>query len=322
MTIFDDLAAEQERLEEILLGLDEAQWTSPSAAQGWTIADVVLHLAQSEEGVVATATHQRLRAGLGAVAGDTMDNRAAEAVRMERAAPAEVFARWQRARQAALAAVRAADPDQPLEWVAGPMKPATLATTRLAEHWGARPGHHRAARHRVSRQRTAAARRLASAPHAAVRAEPGRPAAGRGAVRADRLRTALARTGWPKLGTWRFGPPDAESAITGTAGDFCRVAAQRLDPAQSGLRASGPHGATALRVLRTLRGLSSASQPGVDGFGLQGQDGEDAFVDAPEGLAAGDAGQGLQAQGVFAQRQRCLWLSPRWRSRTRLACSV
>ena len=52
-------------------------------------------------------------------------------------------------------------------------------------------------------------------------------------------------------GTWRFGPPDAESAITGAAGDFCRVAAQRLDPARSGLRASGPHGATALRVLRT-----------------------------------------------------------------------
>ena len=51
--------------------------------------------------------------------------------------------------------------------------------------------------------------------------------------------------------TWRFGPPDAGSTITGMAGDFCRVAAQRLDPAESGLRTSGPHGATALRVLRT-----------------------------------------------------------------------
>ena len=42
--------------------------------------------------------------------------------------------------------------------------------------------------------------------------------------------------------------------ITGGKVNFCRVAAQRLDPnepAQSGLRASGPHGATALRVLRT-----------------------------------------------------------------------
>ena len=50
---------------------------------------------------------------------------------------------------------------------------------------------------------------------------------------------------------WRFGPPDAESAITGAAGEFCRVAAQRLDPAESGLEASGPHGATALRLVRT-----------------------------------------------------------------------
>ena len=47
------------------------------------------------------------------------------------------------------------------------------------------------------------------------------------------------------------GPADAESAITGAAGEFCRVAAQRLDPAQTGLQASGPHGATALRLVRT-----------------------------------------------------------------------
>jgi hypothetical protein len=50
---------------------------------------------------------------------------------------------------------------------------------------------------------------------------------------------------------WRFGPADAESAITGTAGEFCRVAAQRLDPSQTGLKATGPHGTTALRLVRT-----------------------------------------------------------------------
>jgi uncharacterized protein (TIGR03083 family) len=56
MTIFDDLQAEQDRLARILDGLDPAQWASPSAAGGWTIADVVLHLTQSEEAVAATAT--------------------------------------------------------------------------------------------------------------------------------------------------------------------------------------------------------------------------------------------------------------------------
>ncbi len=93
MTIFDDLGAEEERLEKILSGLDEAQWASASAADGWTIADVVLHLAQSEEAAAATATHGTLRGALGAVTGDTTDERADAAVRMERAAPAEVFAR-------------------------------------------------------------------------------------------------------------------------------------------------------------------------------------------------------------------------------------
>jgi hypothetical protein len=35
----------------ILFGLDDARWQAPSAAAGWTVADVVLHLAQTEETV-------------------------------------------------------------------------------------------------------------------------------------------------------------------------------------------------------------------------------------------------------------------------------
>src|SRR5262245_6395499 len=35
MSIFDDLGAEQERLEKILSGLDEGQWASASGARGW-----------------------------------------------------------------------------------------------------------------------------------------------------------------------------------------------------------------------------------------------------------------------------------------------
>jgi uncharacterized protein (TIGR03084 family) len=50
---------------------------------------------------------------------------------------------------------------------------------------------------------------------------------------------------------WEFGPDGAGSAISGPAGDFCRVAAQRMTPEKSGLTASGPHGPAALRLLRT-----------------------------------------------------------------------
>ena len=53
--IFDDLVAEQDRLEAILASLDTAAWETESGAPGWTITDVVVHLAQTEEAVVATA---------------------------------------------------------------------------------------------------------------------------------------------------------------------------------------------------------------------------------------------------------------------------
>ena len=59
--IFADLAAEQDRIEELLAGLSDRDWATPSAAAGWTVADVVLHLAQSEEAAAATASHGTLR---------------------------------------------------------------------------------------------------------------------------------------------------------------------------------------------------------------------------------------------------------------------
>ena len=54
MHVFDDLSAEQDRLETILASLSSEAWETVSAAAGWTIADVVLHLAQTEEGVVVS----------------------------------------------------------------------------------------------------------------------------------------------------------------------------------------------------------------------------------------------------------------------------
>ena len=242
MGIFDELAAEQERLEKILSGLDEEQWESASGAQGWTIADVVLHLAQSEEAVVVTASGGDLRTGVGQAAGATVDERIDALVRAERAAPDLVFGRWQRARRTALDALQAADPDRPLAWVAAPVKPTTLATTRLAEHWahglditgplGLEFPDTERLRHVawLAHRTLPYAMTLAGEPPAQIRCELTAP---------------------DGASVWEFGPADAESAITGAAGQFCRVAARRLAPADSGLTASGPHGAAALRLMRT-----------------------------------------------------------------------
>ena len=48
-------------------------------------------------------------------------------------------------------------------------------------------------------------------------------------------------------------------------------------------------------------GLSLISQAGVHRFAFEGQDAEDALVDATEGLAADEAFEGLDAQGELAE---------------------
>src|SRR5205823_645816 len=138
---------------------------APSGADGWQVVDVVLHLAQSEEAVVASATGPseagtwapRAAAGETGAGRDggetgTLDEVMDRLVRAQRAAPDVVFRRW--------------------------------------------------------------------------------------------------RTAGPERAALRYGPPDAESTIAGPAGAFCRVGARRLPAEESGLITSGPHGATALRVLR------------------------------------------------------------------------
>jgi uncharacterized protein (TIGR03084 family) len=245
MTVYDDLAAEQERLEAILASLDEEQWISASGAEGWTVADVVLHLAQAEEAVAASVEGRDLGAVPGAQTGNTVEERVAAMVRAQRregGPAAAVFERWQQARRAALAALRGADQDRPVQWVAGPVKPATLATTRLTEHWAhglditeplgidlpdtGRLRHVAWLAHRTLPY----ALSLGGEPPVAVRFELTAPDGSE---------------------VWRLGPDDAGSAISGPAGELCRVAVRRLDPASSALQADGPDGPTALRWLRT-----------------------------------------------------------------------
>ena len=43
--VLEDLVAEYDRLESILDSLSDAQWRSESGAPGWTVTDVMIHLA-------------------------------------------------------------------------------------------------------------------------------------------------------------------------------------------------------------------------------------------------------------------------------------
>lgn len=237
--VFDDLQAEEDRLDAVLDGLDADTWAHPSAAPGWTVADVVLHLAQSEEIIEAAMATPGVSLRGDGGAGD-LDAIMDERVRAERAEPGLVLDRWRRARSRSLALLRAADPDATIPWATNPLRPTTLATTRLAEHWA--HGLDITGPLAVPWVDTPRLRHVAwlahrSLPYAVgLAGEPPTP-----------VRCEL--TG-PDGDRWDLGPPEAPTRITGPAGDFCRVGARRLAPEASRLVASGPGADRALALLR------------------------------------------------------------------------
>ena len=239
MEIFDDLEAEQDALEAVLTALPEDAWLTESAAPGWTIADTVLHLAQSEEAVVATTGGRGSELGWGRF-GDSVDAAMAALVEQQRTEPVEVFQRWKGARRAALAGLRAADPGQPVRWVAAALKPRTLATTRLAEHWA--HAQDIVGPLGIDYPDTARLRHIAWLGHSTL------PYAF--ALAGQEPHDVHCVLTGPGGEVWRYGPAEADSSITGAAGAFCRVGAQRLEAEQSGLETQGPYGMAALRVLR------------------------------------------------------------------------
>lgn len=235
--VFADVAAEYERLDAVLAGLSATEWATASGAPGWAIADVVLHLALTEEAVIETIAAPRdgwtKRAG-------PLDEVLDEEVRDARVSGPEAFARWRAACERSIPAMRDADPARLVQWAAAPLKPRTLATTRLAEHWAHGldvTGPLRRPWPDTDRLRHVAWLGHATLPYAMELAGLERVA----------VRCVLRA---PSGATWTFGPADAPATISGDAGAFCRVGARRVSAEESGLVTDGPGAADALRVLR------------------------------------------------------------------------
>ena len=247
MDVIADLVEEHEHLEGILSGLDDGQWAAPSAAAGWTIADVVLHLAQTDEAVVQSCDLGRDEpgamntwTGLANGPDDTVDAAVARWVEAERADGETVFARFRSAWRASIDALRATDPDTRVPWAAAPLRPQVLATTRIAEHWA--HGLDITEPLGIGFPDSARLRHVAWLGHRTLPYALSLVGEGAQDVRAELVGPGGER--------WSYGPDDAASTISGPAGAFCRVGAQRLAPEDSGLVTTGPVGALALKVLR------------------------------------------------------------------------
>lgn len=244
------LSEQQEELDGLLAALDPAGWETPSRCPGWTVADVVLHLAQTDELVEATVQGRlaevasRFTADAEDGALVSVDAAAEHMVERQRgdAGPA-VHARWRAAAATQQALLRSCDPHRRLAWVADELSARTLATTRLAEAW-------------IHTGDVAEGLGCSLAPtgrlwHIARLAWRTLPYAFARAGRTLNGPVALQLTA-PDGSTWDFREEaEANTVLRGRADELCLVAGRRLDPAGTGLVAEGPDGEAVLALLRT-----------------------------------------------------------------------
>ncbi len=241
------LGEQQAELAGLLDGLGDDGWALPSACAGWSVADVVLHLAQTNEMAIGSARDNfaevtaRLYEGL-TPAGDVDDGAAQMVARDRDATPRQIHERWLRSCDDLRADLLARSPADRLDWVVGKMAARTLATTRLAETWihtgdvapalGVTP---------APTDRLWHVARLAwrTIPYAFGRA---------GQLAPGPVDLALIA---PSGAVWTFGDGDAPTTIRGPGHDLCWVASRRVDPADTALVAEGPDGAAVLALIRT-----------------------------------------------------------------------
>jgi uncharacterized protein (TIGR03084 family) len=235
-------------LAALLDRLDDAEWSCDSPCEGWTVAHVVVHLAQTDELAIGSL-QGRFDDALVELAGDvgfaeSIDAGAALMVERDRGRPvASIHDRWSLGTARLRDLFATIDGHERVTWVAGQLSVQTLATTRLAECW-IHTGDVAAAVGRpqppTDRLRHVARLAWRTVPYAFARAgrEPPGP-------------VAFELVG-PEGEEWSFVPEGgAPTVIRGDAVELCMVAARHVAARDTSLRGEGPDADAVLELVRT-----------------------------------------------------------------------
>jgi uncharacterized protein (TIGR03084 family) len=216
--ICGDLTAEHDDLELLLSGLDEAGWSLPTPAAGWSIRDQVSHLWFFDQRALLALTDvaafeadkQVLLAGGGTdasvVPGRSMTG-------------GDLLDAWRHDRAVLVDTAQHTDPAARIPWYGPSMGARSFITARLMETWA----HGQDVADTLGRQRIPT-RRLSHVCHIGVRARPFSYAI-RGLAVPD-VEVAVRLQG-PDGDVWTWGPESDDELVTGSALDFCLVVTQR-----------------------------------------------------------------------------------------------
>jgi uncharacterized protein (TIGR03084 family) len=212
------------------------------------VADVVLHLAQTNEMAIGSATdrYDEVLDGLtdGLALGGSVDDGAAAMVGRERGGSTDrLLARWSRGCRDLMEAVDADDMSRRVQWVAGLLSLRTLATTRVAETWihaGDIAGAVGATVEPTDRLRLIARLAWRTLPYAF------------GSAGLEMAGPVAFHLTAPGGSVWNFVADEpAVTTIRGPALDLCGVAARRVDPLDTALTGEGPDAEAVLALVRT-----------------------------------------------------------------------
>jgi uncharacterized protein (TIGR03084 family) len=245
----EQLVTETETLDALVRPLRDAQWSTPTPAEGWTVRDQIVHLARTDElarlSVVAPDDFVRVRSEI-ARDRDAYLARQDDADRLRTAPDALAFLHRERFRL--LATVRDRDPDMRVPWFGPDMTIASMITARIMETWAHGQDCFDAlgVEHEPSATLHAVAfigvRTFANSYRARGRAVPDT------AVRVELIA--------PDGTTWVFGPDDAADVVRGPAQDFALVVTRRRHPADTALVAEGAVASEWLTIAQAYAGAA------------------------------------------------------------------
>ncbi len=244
--ICNDLAAEHESLDVLMVDLPDAAWDEPTPAARWAVRDQISHLWFFDRTAALAATDEdAFRASTAALMASG-DPDAAGLAEGRALSAAELLAAWRSGRVALLAALRPLDPKARLPWYGPSMGATSFATARLMETWA--HGQDIVDALGLTRPATARLRHVA---HIGVRARPFAYAIRGLTMPAADVRVELVA---PDGELWTWGDASATDRVVGPALDFCLVVTQRRHPDDTKVRATGEAAVEWLAIAQAFAG--------------------------------------------------------------------
>lgn len=218
--ILSDLVAEEQSLDQFLQKINPRDWNKTRVWHGWTVQEVVSHLASSEEYAYNALAEGGSRLSEVDDYGDIDDlNEAALQPGLDMR-PQDVIEWWRGARAKVVEELSKLKPSDRVPWFHGDMSARSFATARLMENWAHGLDVYEAVN--VEPEDTPRLRHIAwlgwkSLPHALSEA---------GIEYPEPVHVVLMG---PEYSKWSFGPEDSPNVIKGQAGEWCRLAVGRIN---------------------------------------------------------------------------------------------